>query len=405
MESATIIFNSIMVLIGVGVINWSIWLFRMTRSIFYRPTVSHYTEKTSVIIPVYKEKWNILKKTVDSILRNNPDEVILVLDAEEKENMHMLKQTYKTHLIKPFFFDKPGKRPALAEGIRRAVYPIVVLVDSDTSWESKDFLKHLLMPFADKKVGGVGSRQKVFPMENWTHRIIDWALDLKYTDFIPSDSISGSILCLSGRTAAYRRNIVLPVLHKLEYDYFLGHKCMGGDDARLTTLVLAQGYQTKYQATCIAHTPFSRSFFTYIKQKVRWSRNSFRTYIKSLFSIWPWKQGRWYYIIAAYHTIVPGITILLGIFLLAYTLYEGIYWFAVLWVLWAFFSRLIKGYSHVRRSKDIAIFPLVVLYYYMLGFVKIFAFFTMTKESWAGSRGDYMIKKGSRVTHAKAVTD
>jgi hyaluronan synthase len=177
---------------------------------------------------------------------------------------------------------------------------------------------------------------------------------------------------------------------------------MGGDDARLTTLVLEQGYKTVYQDNCVAMTPFTGSFFNYIKQKTRWSRNSFRTYIKSIFSRWPWKQRRFYYIMAVYHTLVPGLTLIFGLFFFAYTVYLKLYLLAFIWILWVLFSRFIKGFSHLKKNpKDIFILPFVVLYFYILGFIKVYAFFTMTKESWAGSRDNYTIKNGVRVMTKK----
>lgn len=387
------------IVITIGSINWTIWIIRKVRSLFYSPFTGEFEAETSVVIPVYKEKKHILIETIESILKNNPSEIILVLDSGEIENMELLKTRYaKNPKIKPFFFDKPGKRPALVYGIRKTKSEIVVLVDSDTQWASEDFLKNLIIPFQYENVGGVGTRQRPREIVTLAHRIINWSLDIKYTDYISSDSLSGAILCLSGRTAAYRRSAILPVLNRLENDYFLWHKSLGGDDARLTTLVLEQNYKTVYQDNVIAESDFSPHLTTYLKQKVRWSRNSFRTYIKSFFSSWPYRQRRYYYLMAAYHTLVPGLTLLLSLALFVYSIYLGIFTFTAVWIAWAFLSRGIKSFSHLRKKpSDIVLLPVIVIYFYALSFIKLYAFFTMTRERWAGSRTNYKIRRGVRV--------
>jgi len=385
-------------ILAFGTVNWTVWLIRRTRSIFYKPVGKGYMATTSVVIPVYKEDLNILKSTVDSILKNEPDEVILMLDHTEEKAMKFLQATYGRR-VKPHFIYDPGKRPALAEGIRLAKGEIVVLVDSDTQWTTKDFLENLLAPFRDPKVGGVGTRQRVSSPKSWGHRVIDWNLDLKYTDYAASDSMSGSVLCLSGRTAAYRRSIVLPLLPKLVNEYFLWHKCLGGDDTRLTSLVLKSGYKTVFQGTSVAKSVFEPSFGVYLKQKVRWSRNSYRAYLKAIFGLWPWRQGRLYYLMSAYHTVVPGLSLFISIAFLGISIYLQAYLFVYIWVAWAVISRLIKSYSHLRkRPVDIFLLPVVVLYYYLLSFIKLYAFLTLTKESWSGSRKSYRIRNGVRLS-------
>ncbi|MEB0015085.1 chitooligosaccharide synthase NodC, partial [Glaciimonas sp. Cout2] len=77
---------------------------------------------------------------------------------------------------------------------------------------------------------------------------------------------------MSGRTAVYRRAAVLPVLDHLENEFFLGRRCISGDDGRLTWLVLASGYKTVHQASARALSMFPTGFRAFVKQRVRWSR-------------------------------------------------------------------------------------------------------------------------------------
>src|SRR5207245_9801578 len=105
-----------------------------------------------------------------------------------------------------------GKRPALARGIREGTGEIVIRSDSDTSWAG-NLLEEILKPFVDPEIAGVSARQNVESRnESMIWRIENWLLDIRYIDFIPGMSVDGVVNCLSGRTAAYRRSLLLPVL-------------------------------------------------------------------------------------------------------------------------------------------------------------------------------------------------
>ena len=49
-------------------------------------------------------------------------------------------------------------------------------------------------------------------------------LNTRYLDYVPAMSRGGGVACLSGRTAAYRRSAILPVLPALEHEIFLGRR-------------------------------------------------------------------------------------------------------------------------------------------------------------------------------------
>jgi len=100
-------------------------------------------------------------------------------------------------------------------------------------------------PFADPRVGGVGTRQNVAaPRTVWEH-LNDMYLDYRYFDEIASQTVVGrAVSCLSGRTAVYRRSLLLRHSERFMSETFLSVPCMSGDDKRLTTLVLEGGHRT-----------------------------------------------------------------------------------------------------------------------------------------------------------------
>jgi len=87
--------------------------------------------------------------------------------------------------------EKPGKRPALADGIRAAEGEIIALVDSDVVW-SKSVLIEALRPFADPKVGGTAVRQNILKPQTLAQNIFDIQLDLRFFDEVMPLNAAGN---------------------------------------------------------------------------------------------------------------------------------------------------------------------------------------------------------------------
>src|SRR3984893_12401954 len=58
----------------VGIISWSVWLFRFTLSRIYRPQPPGDTSTTSVVVPSFREDPDILSRCLDSWLPGEPTE-------------------------------------------------------------------------------------------------------------------------------------------------------------------------------------------------------------------------------------------------------------------------------------------------------------------------------------------
>src|SRR2546427_12747976 len=263
----------------IGSMTWSLWAVRRFYGATYKPFQGSFNATTSVVVPVYMEDPEVLLRAIESYLENKVREVILVVDYKDTLNIENIQKRFPGTSfpdIKLIVTRDPGKRPALARGIREATGEIVILSDSDTSWAG-NLLEEILKPFVDPEIAGVSARQNVQDAQNsliW--RIENWLLDLRYIDFVPGMSVDGVVNCLSGRTAAYRRSLLLPLLPELTGETFLGKVCVGGDDVRLTHLMLVRGYKTVYQSTAQARTVYSGRLSNFVRRKVRWSRNSYR---------------------------------------------------------------------------------------------------------------------------------
>ena len=146
---------------------------------------------------MYNENPKIFRRALESWRANQPEEIIAVIDYTDEacitEFKEFQSQNGQTKLI---VTQTPGKRPALAAGIRAAKGEIVALVDSDTIWD-KSVLDKAISPFADKKVLGTGTRQNVHHPKTIAQNIFDIQLDLRfYDEVMPLDGSSKVLTCL-----------------------------------------------------------------------------------------------------------------------------------------------------------------------------------------------------------------
>ena len=373
----------------VGALSWSIWLIRKVLSARYRPTVNDYRTTTSVVVPSFREDPDVLERCLDTWLAQDPTEVIVVLDVEDREAFRRLTAREEPRLT-VLSFAHEGKRSALGVGIREARGEVLVLCDSDTNWRP-GLLDAVQMPFVDPAVGAVGTRQNVhLPMSSIWRRVADWIIDLRYLDYVPATGSAGAVVCVSGRTAAYRRSAVLPVLENVEHEFFLGRRCIAGDDGRLTWLVLASGYKTVHQDTARAMSMFPGTFKAFCKQRVRWSRNSYRCYLTAA-----WKGWLWHVPLVSQITVLQilftPVTMFAAVYYVVAAGLTGAGWWGLgLAVTWLFVGRAIRSYSHLRRRPaDLLILPLVTLVIVMVALpIKTYALVTMNKQGWLTRRAD-----------------
>jgi N-acetylglucosaminyltransferase len=367
-----------------GVIVWALWIYRWLLSRSYRPTINTFRATTSVVVPSFREDPEILMECLATWLAQDPDELIIVPDLVDLAVIAQLQAVAEYDpRLRVIPFQHSGKRSALGVGIKAARFEILVLTDSDTRWEP-GLLEAVQMPFFDPTVGAVSTRQNVYKRWSSVWRLVaDWILDLRYYDYVPAMGRAGAVVCVSGRTAVYRRSVVMPVIEHLEHEFFLGRRCIAGDDGRLTWLVLASGYQTVFQSNARALSMFPSGFRAFVKQRVRWSRNSYRTYLTALWKGWLWR--------VPFISQVTVLQILLTPVTMAATL--GYLFFSRMdytWVgvglaaLWICAGRLIRSVSHlVRRPGDLFLLPLIALVVIFISLpIKAYALVTMNKQGW-----------------------
>ena len=371
-----------------GTIVWGLWIYRFVLSRLARPIESDFRTTTSIVVPSFHEDPKILMRCLDSWRSQNPTEIIIVLDVADLDAYERIVQLGDPR-VRPILFHHAGKRSALGVGIREASSELLVLTDSDTSW-MPGLLENVQKPFIDSTVGGTSTQQSVYQRDSslW-RRIADWLVNLRYFDYVPAMGRAGAVPCLSGRTAVYRRSAVMPVLDNLENEFFLGRRCISGDDGRLTWLVLASGYRTVHQSSAKALSMFPAGFGAFVKQRVRWSRNSYRAYLTAIAKGWLWRVP-FITKVTVLQILLTPVTMGLSIFYLIFSRLDLTTWGIVAAAAWLLLGRGIRGISHLRRHpKDILILPVLALTVIFVALpIKVFAFFTMNKQGWLTRHDD-----------------
>jgi cellulose synthase/poly-beta-1,6-N-acetylglucosamine synthase-like glycosyltransferase len=360
-----------------GLVRWSFWLVRRIPAVLYKPVVNDFRLSMSIVVPVYQEDPVIFAAAIESWLANRVKEVILVIDASDK----VCQEIAGRYPVTVLMTDVPGKRDALRKGWNHARTDLVALVDSDTIW-AQDVAAEVCKPFADPKIGGVGTRQSVYGSKGFLARMTDMFLDHRYFDENASQSYLGrAVSCLSGRTAVYRRKLLMEIEHDFMHETFWGVPCLSGDDKRLTTLVLERGYLTYMQRTAEVWSTFPTKLRVFFRQRLRWARNTWRSDLRALGNRWVYSHP-----FLAFTMVDKGIssfTLLLGPIFMVYSLIQQNWVFCAVLALWWQISRSAKLLPHLRRRPSSFFFiPGYVMLSWFMAIIKLQALLTIRKQKW-----------------------
>jgi cellulose synthase/poly-beta-1,6-N-acetylglucosamine synthase-like glycosyltransferase len=360
-----------------GLFRWGCWLVRRIPAVLYQPALDEHRLSISLVVPVYQEDPHVFAAAIESWLANDVDEIILVIDASDR----ICQEIARRYPVSVVVTTVPGKRDALRRGWRKAKTDLVALVDSDTIW-APDVATEVFKPFADPRIGGVGTRQSVYGGRGFLARITDMFLDHRYFDENASQTYLGkAVSCLSGRTAVYRRALLLEIEDDFMDETFWGVPCLSGDDKRLTTLILERGHLTYMQRTAEVWSTFPDQWRIFFRQRLRWARNTWRSDLRALSRRWVWQHP-----FLAYTMIdkaVSGFTLLLGPIFMVVALVHHNWIFAAVLALWWQISRSAKLLPHIRRRpSSFFLVPGYVFVSWVMALIKIQALLTIRRQRW-----------------------
>jgi len=295
------------------------------------------------------------------------------------------------------YSNQADKRTQLVFGIQFAQTPIVVFCDDDAVW-TLSMLDYILGPFQDPMIGGVNTSQRMMPCSH-SNRISAWEiladvrLSLRTVDAAASTYMDGGVTCLSGRTAAYRRSIVADAAFQQEFlnDLWLGmliyrlliswratvmisahatfvysisgrYRLISGDDKFLTRWLVSHGWKTYVQIhkDATLQTTFKDNW-QFLKQVLRWMRNSLRSDIHSLFiERFVWRRHPVLALSMLHKFISPlapifGPSTALYIIITSSPSKTHLLYGLLLFIGWLFGARLVRlslHYYFVRRASD-----------------------------------------------------
>jgi hyaluronan synthase len=251
---------------------WIVWLRKVQLSRRYRPVTQPFATSTSVVIPVVDEPEDLFREVLRRIMTQQPDEVIVVINGPANPTLEGICAEFEG--VKWMWTEVAGKRNAVRLGVEAAGGEVVLLVDSDTIW-TPGTLPELLKPFADPRVGGATTRQRILaPERHVLTRWADWMENLRNEYSMPAMSVLGTVGCLPGRTIAFRRCVLIDAMPAFLHARFLGTFLEVSDDRTLTNETLKQGFRTVYQSTSTVYTDAPVTWRKMAKQQLRWARGS-----------------------------------------------------------------------------------------------------------------------------------
>lgn len=259
------------------------------------PTLT--TQDVTVILPTLDGEGIELERTVGSILKNEPKELILVTI---EENLHkaqglIAKMPASNHgRLRCMSVKQANKRRQMARAIPEVTTSIIVFADDDVDWPRRT-LQWLLAPFEKPQYGGVVTCQRLRRAENPTYSQRVWNflgalyLERRNFDCAAMTNIDGGMPCLSGRTVAYRATILKDPAFVSGFTderwCFNQYQLNADDDNFISRWLVSHGWENymQYHPECEVQTTLEDNP-KFLKQCLRWARSNWRSNLTSLFT-------------------------------------------------------------------------------------------------------------------------
>lgn len=247
--------------------------------------------KLSVVVPARNEEAAI-ERTVRHLMEGDYPadrlQVVVVDDGSTDGTAAALArararypETVVLHLSEP-----QGKRHAMAAGVEVATGDIIAFVDSD-SFVAPDALRMLVSRMLRRGVPAVTGHCEAD--NEWTNALTRMQAVRYFVSFRvmkAAESLFGSVTCLSGPLAAYRREVLEEVLPEWLNQKFFGQYATFGDDRGLTNALLRRGHDVEYEAQALCTTLVPENHRTFLRQQLRWKRSWFRESLRATAFMW-----------------------------------------------------------------------------------------------------------------------
>jgi cellulose synthase/poly-beta-1,6-N-acetylglucosamine synthase-like glycosyltransferase len=254
------------------------------------------SKDVTVILPTLDGEGLELETTIESILKNEPKELILVtVDCSlQKAKETIAKMPASQHnRLRCMSVKQANKRRQMARAIPEVTTEIIVFADDDVSWPRQTLL-WMLAPFESEKLGGVVTCQRLRRAENpnFSQRIYGFLgalyLERRNFDCAATTHMDGGVPCMSGRTVAYRSSILKDEQFTAGFTdekwWFGQYQLNADDDNFITRWMVSHGWETymQYRPECEVLTTLEDNP-KFLMQCLRWARSNWRSNLTSLF--------------------------------------------------------------------------------------------------------------------------
>jgi cellulose synthase/poly-beta-1,6-N-acetylglucosamine synthase-like glycosyltransferase len=229
--------------------------------------IAQYQPTITIIIAAHNEKKHLAEKIPTLLQQDYPTDKLTILVASDGSTDGTAKVIEDIASRQVKFLDLPrqGKAAALNTAVNQSTSDIVVFTDANNQWHKKTLI-HLISPFTNQRVGGVGGDIDIKNTNkslNLGERAYRW-----YECYIRlCETHTGCAVSLDGSIFAIRRALCQTVPPDVTDDFFM------------STGVIEKGYDLVFQPQAIVSEPAAD------KAKKQYRRR-IRVTVRGLQSLW-----------------------------------------------------------------------------------------------------------------------
>ncbi|KAK7223643.1 hypothetical protein V2G26_011646 [Clonostachys chloroleuca] len=228
--------------------------------------------------------------------------MILVTTDEKRQDLEILVNSMARSNIRVLSTPIANKRLQVCEALPKVNTPLTIMADDDVTWPST-LMPWILAPFEDPKIGGVGTCQRVRREWDapWSTQIWNWLgaayIERRNFEISATHNIDGGTSCMSGRTGAYRSEILRSheFLHGFRNEKWRTWILNADDDNFVTRWLVSHQWKTwiQYNRECEIETTLENGV-KFLYQCSRWARSNWRSNWTSMVrERYIWKQQPW----------------------------------------------------------------------------------------------------------------
>lgn len=348
----------------------------------------------TVVVPATFKTPGELVQCLRCILNCNPAAVFVITANANVDLVRTCCALNSFKSVQVLGVTKLNKRIQMLRALEQVETAITVFADDDVFWPN-GYLDHLLAIFENPTVGAGGTRQRVRRSDKpslWNFLGICY-LERRVWNNVTTNAIDGSISTLSGRTAAYRTQILKnsEFVHTFSTGSWLGRPIAGDDDKALTMFLYAHGWNIALQFApeSILETTLEDGP-KYIHQCLRWARGHWRGNFTVMTNQTYWRSPRyWFGLYAIYFGQFQSPALVVDS-LLFYLLCKAFasspdykIFASVCLGIWILFTKTVKLIPHFcRHPADLKFLPAMLAFSYLHGIINIYALFTLHHTHW-----------------------